>query len=67
MTDSDAIELDVRMHVDADEVSGEVARDGHPALPFEGWLGLLGAVERACELRHPTSTHTNDRPLGEEK
>jgi hypothetical protein len=67
MTDPDAIELDVRLRVVGDELSGEVSRDGRPSFPFSGWLGLLGAVERACALRLPVPDETNDRPMGEKR
>lgn len=56
MNDSEPIELDARLRVSGDELTGEVRRDGRPTIPFAGWLGLLGAVERACETTESKET-----------
>ena len=50
MNGSQAIALDVHLCLNGEEMSGEVVRQGCPRLTFSGWLGLLGAVERAREL-----------------
>lgn len=65
MANPETIELDVHLRVIGEELTGEVARDGHPAFRFFGWLGLLGAVERACELRLPSDDYIDTRPRGE--
>ena len=66
MTNPEAIELDVRLLLVGEELTGEVVRDGYPACRFSGWLGLLGAVERACELRLPSDDCIDPPPRGEE-
>jgi hypothetical protein len=58
MTDPDAIELDIHLRVVGEELHGDLSRAGYPSLPFSGWLGLLGAVERACEPRPPADRET---------
>jgi hypothetical protein len=46
----DRLRLTVELELDGSSVRG-LARDAHgQALPFDGWLGLVGAVER---LRGP--------------
>jgi hypothetical protein len=55
----DRLRLTVELELDGSSVRG-LARDAHgQALPFDGWLGLVGAVERlrgpAPETGLPTS------------
>lgn len=49
MTQERLIVLHARLEVRQDHVSGEVRREGQPAVDFSGWIGLLGAVEQACQ------------------
>lgn len=50
MSEDDPIELEVRLSVTEESLTGEVTGIGQPPVRFSGWLGLLGAVEQACEL-----------------
>jgi len=43
----DSIELDARLQVCGDHLSGEVRLPDGRAIAFDGWLGLIGAVESA--------------------
>jgi hypothetical protein len=53
MSTSEPIRLDARLEVSDDRLSGEVIRQGSPPISFSGWIGFLGAVERACALPEP--------------
>ena len=45
--ESDPIELDARLQVCGDHLSGEVRLPDGCTIVFDGWLGLIGAVESA--------------------
>jgi hypothetical protein len=58
MVEADAITLDARIQISADHLSGELRLADGRAIPFEGWLGLIGAVELACSsATPPTGTY----------
>ena len=43
----DSIELDARLRVSGGDLSGEVCLPDGRAIAFDGWLGLIGALESA--------------------
>jgi hypothetical protein len=43
----DSVELDARLRVSGDHLSGEVCLPSGRRIAFHGWLGLIGAVESA--------------------
>ena len=43
----DSIELDARLRVSGDYLSGEVCLPSGHRIAFDGWLGLIGALESA--------------------
>jgi hypothetical protein len=55
MTRPDAIRLDASLQIVDGHLTGSVARAGAGAIPFSGWIGLLGAIERACAVPEPRS------------
>jgi hypothetical protein len=44
---SDPIELDARLRVSGDHLNGELRLPDGRCITFDGWLGLIGAVEAA--------------------
>jgi hypothetical protein len=47
VADPDPIELDARLRVSGDHLTGELYLPGGQTIAFDGWLGLIGAVEAA--------------------
>lgn len=60
MNANDPIRLEAQLEIAGDHLSGEVIRAGRCPIPFSGWMGLLGAVERACDLT--SENDTNEEP-----
>jgi hypothetical protein len=45
MLEPESVEVDAHLQIADDHLSGEIRLpDGH-TIPFDGWLGLIGAVE----------------------
>ena len=47
VAERDPIELDARMRIEGEHLSGEVRLPDGRWITFDGWLGLFGAVEAA--------------------
>ena len=47
MPEPDPIELDARLRVSGDHLNGELRLPSGTIIAFDGWLGLIGAVEAA--------------------
>jgi hypothetical protein len=47
MLESSSVELDARLKICGDRLSGEISLPDGRTIAFEGWLGLIGAVESA--------------------
>ena len=45
---SDPIRLQARLEVAGDHLRGELLLPDGTPMAFDGWLGLIGAVEAAC-------------------
>jgi hypothetical protein len=45
--ESDPTELEARLHISGDHMDGEVRMPDGRWIAFDGWLGLIGAVEAA--------------------
>jgi hypothetical protein len=45
--ESDPIELDARLRISGDHMNGELRLPDGRWIAFDGWLGLIGAVEAA--------------------
>ena len=58
MLEPEPVELEAHLQVSDDHLSGEIhLPDGH-TIAFDGWLGLIGAVESALG---PRPSNTADR------
>ena len=50
--ESDPIELDAHLRISGDHMAGEVRLPDGRWIRFDGWLGLIGAVEAALPRDH---------------
>jgi hypothetical protein len=48
-----SVELDARLKISGDQLSGEISLPDGRTIAFEGWLGLIGAVESALVPARP--------------
>jgi hypothetical protein len=55
MLEPEPVELEAHLQVSDDHLSGEIRLPDGRTLAFDGWLGLIGAVEAALGPR-PSST-----------
>jgi hypothetical protein len=47
------VELAARLEIRGDQLSGEISLPDGRTIAFEGWLGLIGAVESALAVDRP--------------
>jgi hypothetical protein len=55
MLEPEPVELEAHMQVSEDHLSGEIRLSDGRTIAFDGWLGLIGAVESALGPR-PANT-----------
>ena len=58
MLEPEPVELQARLQVSDDHLSGEIHLPDGRTVTFDGWLGLIGAVESALG---PRPSNTADR------
>jgi hypothetical protein len=51
MSEVDCIEIEARLRLSADHLSGELRTSDGWRHSFSGWLGLIGALESARQVR----------------
>lgn len=47
MLEPESVELDARLKISEDHLSGEISLPDGRTTAFDGWLGLIGAIESA--------------------
>ena len=62
MPEPDPIELDARLRVSGDHLTGELRLPNGKTIAFDGWLGLIGAVEAAIPAHPETWDRADPTP-----
>jgi len=55
MDDAERVQVTVEILVDRDRIAGTVQEPGGRSTTFEGWIGLITALE-GCRARRPRVT-----------